>query len=180
MDLPEQINSSMNELNPYNPPVVNSAVAMASNWPPAFCIATFVASLFLCFLRLPMLALDLSGDSMGYDPAFEPTIIPAIATSAAIVFFGFIGNGLLLGRIAWGIPFGVCLLLSVAASIGVDLWIYFISRSLPAYRSTLVSECFAVGIPVFRTTLLLLYAAALFAFRSWVVRSSLPKSQHRN
>lgn len=162
----------MNELNPYNPPVVNSAAPVTSNWPPAFCIATFVVSLLLCFLRLPLLALDLSGDSMGYDPAFEPTVIPGIATSAAIVFFGVIGNGLLLGRIAWGIPFGACLLLSVAASIGVDIWMQVISRSLPAYRSTPVSEFFALGIPVFRTTLLLLYAAALLAFRSWLVRSS--------
>jgi hypothetical protein len=162
----------MDELNPYNPPEVNSAGQVTSSWPPAFCMATFVASLLFCFLRLPMLALDLSGDSMGYDPAFEPTIFPGIATSAAIVFFGFIGNGLLLGRIAWGIPVGVCLLLSVAASIGVDIWMQVISRSLPAYRSTPVSEFFALGIPVFRTTLLLLYAAALLAFRSWLVRST--------
>ncbi|MDX1930656.1 MAG: hypothetical protein SFV81_29305 [Pirellulaceae bacterium] len=159
----------MNDLNPYNPPVVSSAAPVTSNWPPAFCIATFVASLLFCFLRLPLLVLELSGDSMGYDPAFEPTIISGIATSAAIIFFGFIGNGLLLGRIAWGIPFGVCLLLSVAASIGVDIWMDVISRSLPGYRSTLVSEAFSFGIPVFRTTLLLLYAAALFAFRSWLL-----------
>lgn len=162
----------MNDLNPYNPPVVNPAAPVTSNWPPAFCIAMFVVSLLLCFLRLPLLALDLSNDNMGYDPAFEPTIIPGIATSAAIVLFGFIGNGLLLGRIAWGIPFGVCLLLSVAASIGVDIWMHVISRSLPDYRSTAVSECIAIGIPVFRITLLLLYAVALFAFRTWIVRSS--------
>jgi hypothetical protein len=110
---------------------------------------------------------------MGYDPVFEPTIIPGIATSACIIFFGLIGNPLLLGRISRGIPFGVCLILSVAASIGIDIWMHLIARSSPSYRGTILSETISIGFPLFRTILLLLYAAALAMFRSWYVSSRL-------
>jgi hypothetical protein len=104
---------------------------------------------------------------MGYDPAFEPTILPSIIASAGIVFFGLIGNGLLLSRISWGIPIGVCLILSVVASIGIDIWMQLISYSLPGYRSTLLGEIVALSLPLFRIGLLLSFTIALAMYWNW-------------
>ncbi len=128
---------------------------------------------------MPFLALDVVGHGMGYDSALEPTIIPGIVASAGIVIFGCIGNALLIGRISWGIPIAGCLILSVAASIGVEIWITLISRSLPDYRVTKLNDFLCIAVPLFRSTLLILYGVALAAFKSWSVRAKLLSSKSK-
>ncbi len=98
----------MNELNPYNPPVVKSAVAVASNWPPPFVSPRSLPVSSSVSCDFPCLHWIYLGTAWATTQRLNQPSFQQVATSAAIVFFGFIGNGLLLGRIAWGIPFGVC------------------------------------------------------------------------
>jgi hypothetical protein len=164
----------MNESNPYSAPTVDSTALGTSDGPPLFCLVMFSASLLLCVLRMPFLALDLVGQGMGYDSALQPTITPGITSSAGIIIFGCIGNTLLIGRISWGIPIAGCLILSVAASIGVEIWITLIARSLPDYRVTKLNDFLCIAVPLLRIILLIFYSAALAVFRRWSVRSRLP------
>jgi hypothetical protein len=166
----------MNELNPYSTPTVESVVLPTSDRPPIFCLVVFSASLLLCFLRVPFLALDWVGHGMGYDAALEPTIIPGIVSSAGIIIFGCIGNMLLIGRVSWGVPIAACLILSVAASIGVEIWVTLIARSLPDYRVTKLNDFLCIAVPLLRIILLIVYSVALAVFRRWSVRSRLPTS----
>jgi len=162
---------AMNNSNPYDSPeIVTLVPRMQSDHPPRLCIVMFGFSLLLCFLRIPFLALAImeeSGGGMGYDPAFMITAIPGIATSSGIVVFGLAGNTLLLARIRWGIPLAVLLVLSTITSIGVEIWVTMLARSLPNYRGGVPHDVASVAVTLFRLILLGLYVSALNGFTTW-------------
>jgi len=121
-------------------------------------------------LKIPFLALAIMeefGGGMGYDPAFAYTMIAAIATSAGMVLFGLTANTLLLIRIRWGIPLAVLFVLSTIASIGVEMWIAVLARSLPTYQGRVLHDVISVAVTLYRIILLGLYIVALAGFAKW-------------
>lgn len=159
----------MDQSNPYAPVAAAKVQQTVASSPPIFCHVMFVLSMLFCALRLPLLVFDLAESGMGHDPAFDPLVLPSMISNMAILTFGLVGNALLLGRIAWGIPFAVCLILAVTVSIGADIWGLVIAQSLTAYRSTLLGLILSFALPGIRIALLLFYAIAVMLFWKWSV-----------
>lgn len=146
---------------------------------PVYALVMFIVSIIFCVLRLLIVVFGMLGVVMMLqqgadqrDAAINGLL--EVATGAAMVFFGLLGNGLMLARKKMGYYFGWLLLLSVVGNILVGLaQLGTMFENLePGSPEFIAGGVSLVLVLVIRVGIAVAYAIALLQFEKWIDRGS--------
>lgn len=143
---------------------------------PGYCTVVFIMSIVFCCIRLLLVLLGIAGlvMIMNNPQAVEggvtvTTAILEVASGAGMVFFGIVGNALMLAKKRLGFVFGWLLVVSVLGNIGSGLLqigglFEQFEPGTPEFVGGIIG---LVGVLAIRLFILGAYVYGLVLFKKW-------------